>query len=235
MKVLLPQISTFCSPQHITKISWYLKTLLHGLIIKLMVYFSLIRFFRFLEREFTYLIQIVITILLERFLQIHHEVSSTKHTYGVCHQRSSIRAIADCKAITWPQPQKFIKCSDLEFTTWPAIAFIQCWQQVLFVHRLSKPLSFLSLTVIVVLIYAFAYFLFFEVEEICLISDISLTICQLPLNGFWLKLPHKFSNFCKLCWYWLLRASVFSTIWAKRFWSSRSGTGIFIFPIVFNS
>lgn len=44
-------------------------------------------------------------------------------------QRLSIRAVADFEAITCPPAQKFIKCTDLEFTTAPAIAFIQCCVQ----------------------------------------------------------------------------------------------------------
>lgn len=44
-----------------------------------------------------------------------------------------------------------------------------------------------------------------------------------PLNALWLKLPYKFSNSCKLCWYWFLRASVFSTIWANWVWRSMGG------------
>ncbi|WP_209332406.1 hypothetical protein [Lunatimonas salinarum] len=47
-------------------------------------------------------------------------------------QRSSIRAVADFKAITCPPPQKFIECTDLDFTTAPAIALIQCCAVVLF-------------------------------------------------------------------------------------------------------
>ena len=47
-------------------------------------------------------------------------------------QRSSIRAVADFKAITCPPPQKFINCTDFDFTTSPAIALIQCWAIVLF-------------------------------------------------------------------------------------------------------
>src|SRR5690606_5156013 len=50
-------------------------------------------------------------------------------------QRSSIRAVADFKAITCPPPPKFIKCTDFEFTTSPAIALIQCWAIVLFLFR----------------------------------------------------------------------------------------------------
>src|SRR5690606_5879883 len=46
-------------------------------------------------------------------------------------QRPSIRAVADFKAISCPPPQKFIKCTDLDFTTSPAIAFIQCCMSVL--------------------------------------------------------------------------------------------------------
>jgi len=46
-------------------------------------------------------------------------------------QRSSIRAVADFKAITCPPPQKFIKCTDLRFTTSPTIALIHCWAIVL--------------------------------------------------------------------------------------------------------
>jgi len=41
-------------------------------------------------------------------------------------QRSSISAVADFKAITCPPLQKFIKCTDFDFTTSPAIALIHC-------------------------------------------------------------------------------------------------------------
>ncbi len=46
--------------------------------------------------------------------------------FYACTQRSSIREVADFKAINCPPPQEFITCTDLEFTTSPAIAFIQC-------------------------------------------------------------------------------------------------------------
>jgi hypothetical protein len=41
-------------------------------------------------------------------------------------QRSSIRAVADFKAISCPPPQKFIKCTDLQINAVPAIALIHC-------------------------------------------------------------------------------------------------------------
>src|SRR5690606_711016 len=67
----------------------------------------------------------------------------------------------------------------------------------------------------------------------CLISDILFYFfVNSPLNAFWLKLPYKFSNSCKLCWYWVLRDSVFSTIWANWVWSSIGGVGIFNFSSV---
>src|SRR5690554_67320 len=47
-------------------------------------------------------------------------------------QRSSIRAVADFKAIICPPLPKFIKCTDFEFITLPAIALIQCWAIVLY-------------------------------------------------------------------------------------------------------
>ena len=37
-----------------------------------------------------------------------------------------VRAVAGFKATTCLPPQKFIKCTDLDFTTSTAIAFIQC-------------------------------------------------------------------------------------------------------------
>ena len=42
-------------------------------------------------------------------------------------QRSSIRAVADFKAVVCARPQWFAKGIKHEFTTSPAIAFIQCW------------------------------------------------------------------------------------------------------------
>jgi hypothetical protein len=47
-----------------------------------------------------------------------------------------------------------------------------CWQLVFFVHRVRKPLSLFSFTVIgcVVLVCAVAYFLFSEGQEIFLIQ-----------------------------------------------------------------
>jgi hypothetical protein len=50
-------------------------------------------------------------------------------------ERSSIKAVADFKAIICPPPPKFIKCADLDFTTSPAIAFIQCCSQFFSVFR----------------------------------------------------------------------------------------------------
>jgi len=62
-----------------------------------------------------------------------------------CLQRSSIRAVADFKAITCPPPPKFIICTDLEFTTSPAIAFIQCCMPVLFLRPcVGQPYSLAS-------------------------------------------------------------------------------------------
>src|SRR5690606_15666731 len=50
---------------------------------------------------------------------------------GISAQRSSIRAVADFKAITCPPTQNFIKCINLKFITSPAIALIQCCAIVL--------------------------------------------------------------------------------------------------------
>src|SRR5690606_4853634 len=61
------------------------------------------------------------------------------------YKRSSIRAVADFKAITCPLPPKFIKCTDLRFTTSPAIALIQCCMPVLFLRpSVGQPYSLAS-------------------------------------------------------------------------------------------
>ena len=52
-------------------------------------------------------------------------------------ERLSIRAVADFKAITCPPPPKFIRCTDLDCSTSPAIAFIHCCAFVVFFVRLS--------------------------------------------------------------------------------------------------
>ena len=62
-----------------------------------------------------------------------HKTGSAKHggIVQIAHQRSSIRAVADFKAITCPPTQNFIKCINLKFITSPAIALIQCCAIVL--------------------------------------------------------------------------------------------------------
>jgi hypothetical protein len=44
-----------------------------------------------------------------------------------------IATVADFGAITCPPPQKFIKCTDLDFTASPAIALIQCCTTLFFI------------------------------------------------------------------------------------------------------
>ncbi len=61
-------------------------------------------------------------------------LSMVTGSFYTCCQRPSIRAVADFRAITCPPPPRFIKCIDLEFTTSPAIAFIQCCMPVLFLR-----------------------------------------------------------------------------------------------------
>ena len=54
------------------------------------------------------------------------------YAIGYWLQRSSIIVVSDFKAVTCPPPPKFIKCTELDFTTPPAIALIQCYAIVLF-------------------------------------------------------------------------------------------------------
>src|SRR5690606_13936320 len=63
--------------------------------------------------------------------RFHHLINSCVTIFSRSLLSAHIRAVADFKAIICPLPQKFIKCADLDFTTSPAIALIQCCMPVL--------------------------------------------------------------------------------------------------------
>lgn len=76
------------------------------------------------------------------------------------------------EALSCPVSTKFFRFSDLRFTSSLAIATYTLLPAGVLVHRVCKPLTLLSFTVIVcaLVVYAFAYFLFSEGQEIFLIQ-----------------------------------------------------------------